>query len=1278
MAESKFSISRLNQDNYFNWKFKMQMLLIERGCWKSITDVPPDPITNGWMESDQKALTTIALNVDDSQIQHIRDCKSALEAWNALKEFHEKDSPCNRVYILRQIMRLRLDEGGNIEDHLRNLNELFQKLMALGQDIKPDFFKCATLLGSLPPSYDGLVTALEARNEELTSTLVCSKVIAEFKRRKERNMESGDEVALRIGKEVGSSRNRIKVCYFCKHEGHFKHDCPKYKSWLAKKNSKGVNNAANLAECSSQDDIQYLFSTSEINYGEWIIDSGATCHISGQKDLFEELDENFKEKVFVANGQQVSAQGKGVLTVQLLNKFGKCITVKISDVLYIPEVKGNLISVRRLTQLGFNVYFDKDFCEITKDQKQVAIGDLKSNLYKLRASNRICQIQSDESQGCIHIWHSILGHRDIEVVKKLESGNLVDGIHFEKCSEKCKNKLNCEICLQGKMSRLKFPQKSLNRSQHVMDLVHSDVCGPMQTSTSAGKRYMVTFIDDYSRYSVIYLIKEKNEVFDKFKEYVEMCKTMFHIKPKVIRSDRGGEYMGKIFQNYIIAQGIQNHRTAPYSPQQNGIAERKNRTLIEMARCMIIEAGLEKSFWGEAVVMANYVQNRLPSREVSTTPFQNWFGSKPSIEHFRRFGSKCFTFVPDEKRRKLDSKAIESIFVGYDLNSKAYRCYIPSTRKVVISRDVKFIHKDSDWKNDVIQEEQEIIITDSKPSESPKHSRDNGSADGEQSTVEVRKSARINKGIPPKRLIEEINMVKDFIVEPTSIKQVLESEHKDQWLEAMKEELNSLEHNGTWTLCKLPHESKAIGSKWVFKVKTNQDGSIQCFKARLVAQGFSQKFGKDYDLVFAPVVKQTTYRILLSIAAKQNLIVQHLDAKTAFLNGDLQETIYMKQPPGFIIEGKEDHVCLLRRSLYGLKQSARVWNKVLHQVLIDAGYIQSQNDPCLYTISVQGKFCYILIYVDDLIVASKHNELLISCEKILKDKFPIKNLGNIQNYLGLHIKRDKDGNFAINQTKYINKVINNFGLSEAKSSPIPISVSYEKGDDSEILINNEKYQQLIGCLLYISVNTRPDISASVSILAQKVLKPNSEDWNELKRILRYLKGTANYSLVLGRTDSCEELIGYADANWAESRLDRKSNSGFVFKFLGGVVSWSCKRQTCVALSSTEAEFIALSEACKEAQWIRRILEDLHQPQHSPTLIYEDNQSCLKLIEEEHFSRRSKHIDVRYYFVKDYIDKGLVSCKYCSTENMIADLLTKPLSANRIAFLRNKCRVKLFE
>lgn len=315
-----------------------------------------------------------------------------------------------------------------------------------------------------------------------------------------------------------------------------------------------------------------------------------------------------------------------------------------------------------------------------------------------------------------------------------------------------------------------------------------------------------------------------------------------------------------------------------------------------------------------------------------------------------------------------------------------------------------------------------------------------------------------------------------------------------------------------------------------------------------------------------------------------------------------------------------------------------------------------------------------MVYVDDIIIATKNLNAIHKVKNMISSEFEIKDLNEVKQYLGIEITRDKNGIFHLSQTKYIKKVVNDFGLESAKVSNIPMQVNYGKTttDENEgLLLSNEQYQKLIGCLLYISINTRPDISASISILAQRVSKPRQDDWNELKRVLKYLKGTADLKLALAKFGyNGEILYGYSDANWAESKIDRKSNSGHVFLLNGGIVCWSSRKQTLVALSTCEAEFVALSEACRAASWVRRLLIDMKQKIPNATTIYEDNQSCLKLIEgEEHLSDRSKHIDTRFHFVKDYIKHNLVKCTYCPTDKMMADVLTKPLPCGKFMEFR---------
>lgn len=324
--------------------------------------------------------------------------------------------------------------------------------------------------------------------------------------------------------------------------------------------------------------------------------------------------------------------------------------------------------------------------------------------------------------------------------------------------------------------------------------------------------------------------------------------------------------------------------------------------------------------------------------------------------------------------------------------------------------------------------------------------------------------------------------------------------------------------------------------------------------------------------------------------------------------------------------------------------------------------------------NIDNHWLFVLVYVDDILLVGKTNNMIVRAREMFANEFGIKDLGKIRQYLGIEVTRDNNGIFHLNQAKYIKKIVNDFGLANAKSSNIPMQIGYDKektGTDDDLLLSNAQYQRLIGCLLYVSVNTRPDVSASISILAQRVSKPRQKDWNELKRVLKYLKGTSTLKLALAAINYSGDLLyGYSDANWAENKFDRKSNSGHVFMVNGGTVCWTSRKQSLVALSTCEAEFVALSEACRAAYWIRRLLVDMRQGLSNATLIHEDNQSCLALINGgERLSDRSKHIDTRFYFVKDYIERGVAECVYCPTEDMLADVLTKALPPGKFMKFR---------
>ena len=1284
-------IAKLNNQNYQTWKFKVELLLTKEDLWDTISSDPPDPLTDAWRSKDCKARATIGLLLEDNQLHHVRKESTAKSTWTALQRYHEKSTLSNKVSLLKKLCGLKLTDCGNMESHLAQMEDLIDQLSSLGETLA-EHLTVALFLSSLPDSYGTLITALETR-DEADLTTVKNKLIEEFKRRTEigvvtniQEQQALETTADKDTRRTATNTSAQITCFFCKKPNHMKKDCRKYIEWKKKHpdhKAKTVcqDDAAGDNNCNSE---QYSMSpamcfkahTTDIEQS-WYIDSGATSHMCGDRNFFVKLDELKKSHVILADGQKLTSAGVGEGVLQNIIEDGRNQQIKLLDVLYVPELKGNLISVKKLTDKGFEVHFKDDQCHIMKDGKILIRANEDKGLYYLQLIQTALKTVEVNEAKCIHFWHNRFGHRDPNAIRILEKNKIAEGIDIKPCDVFGV----CECCIKAKMSRKSVPKKSESRASEILELIHTDVCGPMQTTTPSGNRYFMTMIDDHSKFTKVYLLKNKSEVPNKIKEYVKYVQTKFRITPKKIRSDRGGEYTGEELKNFFKAEGIQMELTTPYTPQQNGCAERKNRYLVEMARSMLIDSDLPKKYWGEAVVTANHMQNRLPVTGNEVTPYESWNKRKPNLQYVKQFGCIAYAAIPPERRQKLDNKAKQLVFVGYEEGTKGYRLLDTSTDKIVISKDVIFIEGDphvntktvpqvphSVMKDDTYTElllKEDHVETQNDHVETQNYPVRIDTEPPRNEPVELRVSKRSNKGKPPERLIETINKVTVESTEPKTFKEALSSIEAKQWIEAMDDEIDCLNKNETWTLTELPEGKTAIGCKWVYKAKTDEHGVVTRYKARLVAQGYSQKYGEDYDEVFAPVAKSTTLRALLTIAGREKMIVNHYDIQSAYLNADVSHEVYMKQPDGYV-HGKNNLVCKLNKNLYGLKQGANEWNKKLHDILSKNSYKRSENDMCLYSKQDGENRMYISVHVDDIIVAATDMSMITKFEKQMNEVVALKNLGKLHYYLGLQFERTDDGTFLLHQQSYIEKKLKEFNLSDSRPSNIPVDTGYQKSrpESQECLTNDDVYRRAIGSLLYLSTNSRPDIAVGTSILARHVSNPKQADWIEVKRIFRYLNKTKEKKLRLGSSDdqSTHQLIGYADADWGGDAEERKSNTGYVFIFLGATISWASRKQSMVTLSSTEAEYIALAEAAQEAMYLCRILKDLNQPVEA-CVIYEDNQSCIKILPNDQLTtRRTKHIDTKFHFVRELFKNGAIEIRYCPTDKMIADLLTKPLGA----------------
>jgi hypothetical protein len=714
-----------------------------------------------------------------------------------------------------------------------------------------------------------------------------------------------------------------------------------------------------------------------------------------------------------------------------------------------------------------------------------------------------------------------------------------------------------------------------------------------------------------------------------------------------------------------------------------------------------------------------YNFNRVPSQKSSITPYEKVFQKKPDLNDFHEFGEEVYVHIPESKRKKLDNKAKLMKYLGHDPNVKGYRVYDPERRSIYISRDLVFMsNKNSstpvinnklptvqantekepfsdgisldDLSNSIPKVHNHIQVNPVNPVNPVINEQLVHNNPVEQEPIPVihvnpdqviqveqdhviqaepeerqlpRRSTRSNFGIPPSRY----QAGKVYHDDPKTYKQAISSPDKDKWIIAMNQEIQSLKDHNTWELASLPPGKNVVGSKWVFKKKSSESGEVQ-YKARLVAQGYSQKFGEDYDEVFAPVTRAESFRLLLNQAALRNHHVRQFDIKSAFLNGNLDKEIYMAQPVGF---ASGNQVCKLKKSIYGLKQAAKSWNDAFDLVLKSADFSQSVNDPCLYSknSSNPDKLIFLIIHVDDMLISSKSEQEINNTRNLIGKHFKIKDLGEVRTFLNIKVEKDSKGDYFLSQQDYIQKIVEEGKLIDAKPSRIPLDEAYYKIKCDEILPNNHEYIHLIGKLLYLSLGTRPDISAAVAILSQKSSKPNRLDLHEVRRVIKYVQATSDFKLRISNKDKPAKLEIYSDANWAEDETDRKSNSGYISFFAGGTLTWSCKKQNCLAGSSTDAEYYALYEASMEVLWLRKLCKDFQYSSNEPVIVKADNQSSLKRLDNDKFSNGSKHIDVKFHGTRYLKKEGIINPVYCPTEFNIADMLTKPLGHIKLKLFR---------
>ena len=784
--------------------------------------------------------------------------------------------------------------------------------------------------------------------------------------------------------------------------------------------------------------------------------------------------------------------------------------------------------------------------------------------------------------------------------------------------------------------------------------------------------------------------------------------------------------------------------TVGYAPQQNGKAERWNRTLIEGIRTVLIDSGLPLSFWEDDMEYITFTRNRCPIASKKRVPFHAFYGKRPNTTYLRRFRIRAFAHIGKSHKRKLDPINSPVVILGYQDGVKGYKVLDLKTGRVTQTDQVVFTENNKVSLSDVNKvpapSGQPIVIISrefekertpenvehrnnpepmelNRPVQNPLPQEENPNRRNvvqqqhpaffppnlvNELRNRIQERNQVNENLPAQamenqgpvrrypqrrnaginsRLTEEeydlqgmVNLRGQFvdlfgyqveIIEnmPQTYRDAMKTEEASAWTSAMEYELETINRYNTATLTDLPPGKKLLTTRWVLNKRAKPDSEIQ-HKARLCVRGFEQREGIDFKETFAPTLNVKSFRILCGIAAKYKYKIRQFDVKSAFLNGILDEEIYVTQPPGFEDKNHPEKVWKLNRALYGLKQSPRIWWKTLQEKLTDIKLISTVGDDAMFSRKLNGKLIYIGVWVDDMPIAVPDDSTGDEIKNILQQNFEIHDLGDAKKILGMELNRNNEtGTIRLTQSKYIKTILAKFEMSDCKPVDMPFPQNLQlNSKDGDALPSNTPYRELVGSLIHAMNYTRPNIAFAVSVLSRYMQSPRTPHWKAAKHVLRYLRGSTNCGIEFSGKG---EFFGAVDSDWGMDIDTNRSTTGYTFMFAGGPISWKSKCQKVVSDSSTEAELRAAVDAVKECKWLRDVLSDLAELNEGPTRMFEDNQGLLKITENTQALDRCRHISRKASALRESIQHRIISLEYIASEKNPADIFTKSVHKNTI-------------
>ncbi|KAG7598335.1 Reverse transcriptase RNA-dependent DNA polymerase [Arabidopsis suecica] len=1354
MSSAKIEVEKFDgRGDYILWKEKIEAHLQILGLSEALksmelpeekeepdADEPPDKIEKreALKEKIQKARGTIVLSVTDRVLRKVIKEKTAAAMLKALDNQYMSKALPNRIYLKQKLYGYKMSENQSMESNLDEFVRIIADLENTNVTVT-DEDQAILLLMSLPRAYDQLrdtlkygsgrttltfdevVAAIHSKELELNAVKKGQKNQAEGLYVKDKAESRGRSEQREKGQRNDRSRSKSKSrrsCWICGEDGHFKASCPN-KNKQHGKQSQGNNKAessngkGHVAEASGLY-VSEALSTTGVNLeDEWIMDTGCSYHMCHKKEWFEDMIETAGGSVRMGN--KTVSKVKGIGSIRIKNESD--MDFVLINVRYIPDMDRNLLSLGTFEKAGYSFASKDGILSIKTGERTVLSGRRCDTLYLLQWKPAVTEALVVKSyQDDTMLWHKRLGHMSQKNMAILVKKGFLDGKRVSSFD-------TCEDCIYGKAKRVSF-SLAQHDAKEKLEYVHSDLWGAPTVPLSLSKcQYFISFIDDYTRKVWVYFLKTKDEAFEKFEEWVNLVENQSEKKVKTLRTDNGLEFCNRQFDTYCGSKGIQRDKTCAYTPQQNGVAERMNRTIMERVRCMLSDSGLPKRFWAEATHTAVILINKTPATALDfEIPDKKWFEKPPVYSYLRRYGSVAYVHTDEGK---LNPRAKKGILVGYPAGVKGYKIWLVDEHKCVISRNVLFqenaVYRDllpnkeviTDGEEDQsrsfldlnLEAEREIVsgggdeVTQNAPAilspepVSPANNEDDTGVEVNQTPPSYHLARdRDRREIRAPRRFDDEDYYAEALyttedgdtVEPADYSEAIRDSNWEMWKRAMDEEMGSQLKNNTWTIVQRPENQRIIGCRWIYKYKLGiPEVEEPRYKARLVAKGYAQREGVDYTEIFAPVVKHVSIRILLAIVAQEDLELEQLDVKTAFLHGELKEKIYMAPPEGYESMFKPNEVCLLNKSLYGLKQAPRQWNEKFDNYMTEIGFTRSNYDSCAYIkVLEEGSVMFLLLYVDDMLVAAKDKEAISQLKRELSIKFEMKDLGPAKKILGMQIIRDRpNGALWLSQGDYLNKILVTYNMEEAKLVTTPLGAHFKlSAATEEALAKDEEfmksvpYSNAVGSIMYAMIGTRPDLAYPVGVISRYMSQPAKDHWLAVKWVMRYIKGTLDTKLCYKRNADFK-IVGYCDADHGADRDKRRSITGLVFTIGGNTISWKSGLQRVVALSSTESEYMSLTEAVKEAVWLKGLLKEFGYEQKKVE-IFCDSQRAIALAKNNVHHERTKHIDVKYHYIREVIANGDVEVLKISTEKNPADIFTKVVPVSKFKTALDLLRVCL--